>query len=353
MKRQILTVCLALVALFLASACAKVVGTGRSQLSLVSDSQLIPAAAQQYRQILSRQKLSNDYAGTNMVRRVGSRIRRAAEQYLSMHNRQGELRNYNWEFNLIDSQEANAFCLPGGKVAVYAGLLPIAQTEAGLATVVGHEVAHAIAHHGAERASQHMMASLGAQILDYGLATRGVSQISGQAIMTAYGLGAQIGVLLPFSRTHESEADRIGLSLMAMAGYEPEEAIGFWRRMALSQNQRNKPAFQFMSTHPADNTRLANLQYFMAEARSYYRPNRYARSAGSEEPRQRIRPRPRSQDQAQPRARAKPKPRANQRDRARESSRAKERERAREKARAIDRAREREEMYRQQLENYE
>jgi predicted Zn-dependent protease len=263
---------LAVVLLFLVSACAHVAGTNRSQLSLVSESELTPMANRQYRQIISESKLSTNARDTQMIKRVGARIRLAAEKYLTMFNRQNEISNYNWEFNLIDSKEANAFCLPGGKVAVYTGILPVCLDEAGVATVMGHEVAHAIAHHGAERASQQMMVGLGAQILDIGLGSRGTSQISSQVIMTAYGLGSQVGILLPFSRTHESEADRIGLSLMAMAGYDPAKAVDFWQRMAQNKGNRNSSPPEFLSTHPADQTRIQNLNSFLAEAKARYVP---------------------------------------------------------------------------------
>jgi predicted Zn-dependent protease len=254
----------------MASACANVAGTNRSQLSLVSEGELAAVAARQYQQILKEEKLSKDAKSTQMVRRVGERIKMAAEKYLAQYNRQGEIANYRWEFNLIDSPEANAFCLPGGKVAVYSGILPVCQGEAGLATVIGHEVAHAIAHHGAERASQQMMAGLGATILDIGLGLGGASQVTSDVVMTAYGLGSQVGVLLPFSRTHEAEADRIGLSLMAIAGYDPKEAVGFWERM--SQNKGGSSPMEFLSTHPADRTRIQNIKNFLPEAEARYTP---------------------------------------------------------------------------------
>jgi predicted Zn-dependent protease len=263
---------LALGILVLASACAQVAGTGRSQLRLVSESELVPIAARQYRQILSKGKISTSGLETQMVRSVGARIQAAAETYLAMFSRQNEIAAYSWEFNLLESPEANAFCMPGGKVAVYSGLLPIAQTEAGLAAVMGHEVAHAIAHHGSERASQQMMTSLGAQVLSLGLGLGGSSQITGDVVMTAYGLGSQVGILLPFSRTHEAEADRIGLSLMAMAGYDPAEAVSFWERMSASQNGRRRAPAEFLSTHPADRTRMENLRSFLPEAESRYIP---------------------------------------------------------------------------------
>ncbi|MDR0549781.1 MAG: M48 family metallopeptidase [Deltaproteobacteria bacterium] len=271
--RQALKVLLLGLALLAFVSCAKVPGLNRSQLSLISDDRLIPLAAKQYREIIDKERLSDDRVKTRLVRRVGHRIRRAAEKYLATFGRSNEIANYNWEFNLLDSPDANAFCLPGGKVAVYSGLLPIAKDEAGLATVIGHEVAHAIAHHGAERASQRLLFSLGAQAIDIGLSAKGVSQGTGQAIMIAYGLGGQVGVLLPYSRAHEAEADRIGLSLMAMAGYDPEEAIDFWRRMGQEAKKGGRRApREFFSTHPADQTRIYNLQTYMGEAKSRFIP---------------------------------------------------------------------------------
>jgi predicted Zn-dependent protease len=238
---------------------------------VVSDDRLIPIAAREYRQILAKEKLSTNRAEIREVQEVGERISLAAEKYLALFGRSRDIAGYRWEFNLIDSPEANAFCLPGGKVAVYSGLLPITQNEAGLAAVIGHEVAHAIAHHAAERASQRLLTGLGGQILDIGLSASGTSAGSSQAIMIAFGLGSQYGFLLPFSRTHEKEADRIGLSLMAMAGYDPDEAIKFWDRMAKASG-RGKSRLEFLSTHPADQTRISNLRAFLPEAKSRYVP---------------------------------------------------------------------------------
>ncbi|MDR2141047.1 MAG: M48 family metallopeptidase [Deltaproteobacteria bacterium] len=281
MFRQTLSVILALGLLCLASACAHVVGTQRSQLSLVPESELLPLAAREYQRILAQEKISTDSQKTQMVKRVGARIQLAAEKYLTMFGRSSEKYYYHWEFNLLDSPKVNAFCLPGGKVAVYEGILPIAQNEAGLATVMAHEVAHALAHHGSERMSQNLLRNLGGQALDIGLSSRGVSSGTARAFLTAYGLGSQFGILFPFSRTQEAEADRIGLSLMAMAGYEPEEALKFWGRMGQA-SQRSRATAEFLSTHPSDQSRIANLKAFLGEAKSRFVPDHDPADQGTE-----------------------------------------------------------------------
>jgi len=249
-------------------ACAKVPGTGRSQLSLVNDKALTTMAAQQYSQLMKQQPLSSDAKAAAQVKRVGAKLARAAETLLKEEGRAAETADYKWEFNLIESKEANAFCMPGGKVGIYSGLLPYTKDEAGLAVVMGHEIAHAIAHHSRERASQELLANLGGNILDIGLRARGESALTYQMAMSAYGLGGQVGVILPFSRIHESEADRIGLTLMAMAGYDPEQAAPFWRRFSESSKNKGGPAF--LSTHPTNRARLEGIEKYLPEAKARY-----------------------------------------------------------------------------------
>jgi predicted Zn-dependent protease len=249
-------------------ACTAVPGTGRRQLSLADEQQLSALAAQQYAALIKQGPLSANQKDTAMIRKVGGSISRAAETFLRDQGLASEIANYKWEFNLIESDEPNAFCMPGGKVAFYTGILAYTRNEAGVAVVMGHEVAHAIAHHSREQASQQALANLGGQLLDLGLALGGASNLAGQAATTAYGLGSQVGVLLPFSRAHESEADRIGLTLMAMAGYDPAEALAFWSRMSEGQGGAGGP--DFLSTHPSDKSRIAGIEKYLPEARARY-----------------------------------------------------------------------------------
>lgn len=251
------------------AACATVPGTGRSQLSLVDDADLNAMAATQYKEMIQTEPLSTNQAETAMIKRVGARISKASEEYLREHGLADEISEYQWEFNLIQSDQANAFCMPGGKVAFYTGILPYCKDETGVAVIMGHEVAHAIAHHSRERASQQMMASVGGTLLSVGLGVGGAGALTSDIAMAAYGLGSQVGVLLPFSRAHESEADRIGLSLMAMAGYDPGAAIGFWERMAAAAGEKSNA--EFLSTHPSDQTRIADIKRYLPEAEARYK----------------------------------------------------------------------------------
>lgn len=244
-------------------ACSTVPLTGRRQLSLANSEAIQQEAAQAYRQFLSDPKVTVVRSGSELtrVRTVGSRIARAVETYLNQNGYAGKY-NLQWEFNLIQSKDINAWAMPGGKVAVYTGLIPVAQTDAGLATVMGHEIAHAIARHAEERYSQMM----GAQALGgvVGAATGG-----SQAIGQLYGIGGQLA-LLKYGRSQETEADRLGLVFMAMAGYSPDNALSFWRRMASAKEGNGTPP-EFLSTHPSDETRIAQIQKHLPEARKYYR----------------------------------------------------------------------------------
>jgi predicted Zn-dependent protease len=260
----VLTLFTALVTLW---ACSTVPITGRNQLSLVPESEMQSMSYQQYDQFLKENKLSTDQEKTAMVKRVGHRIQNAVETYMNTHKMADQLDGYKWEFNLVESKEVNAWCMPGGKVVVYSGLLPVAKDESGLAVVMGHEIAHAVARHGSERMSQGLLAQGLGTALSVAVAKE--PETTQQLWMTAFGLGAQVGVLLPFSRTQESEADRLGLVFMAMAGYDPHAAVPFWERMAASGG--GKPP-EFLSTHPSDETRIANLKKLMPEAMKYYQP---------------------------------------------------------------------------------
>lgn len=248
-------------------ACSTVPITGRQQLNLVSESEMQGMSYQQYDQFLKENKLSTDAGKTAMVKRVGQRIQGAVESYMRTTKTSDLLAGYKWEFNLIESDEVNAWCMPGGKVVVYTGLLPVTKDEAGLAVVMGHEIAHAVARHGSERMSQGLMAQgLGTAL---SVAVANEPETTQQIWMTAFGVGAQYGALMPFSRQQESEADRLGLVFMAMAGYDPHAAVPFWERMAASGG--GKPP-EIMSTHPSDETRIANLKKYMPEAMGYYKP---------------------------------------------------------------------------------
>ena len=256
-----LLVCIALIA------CAQVPITNRQSLSLLPESQLTTMSLQEYDKVLKNSKLSSNQQQVEMVRRVGSRIANAAEAFLKEAGMQSEIKNLNWEFNLIeDDKTANAWVMPGGKAAVYTGILKYTRDETGLAVVLGHEVAHAIARHGNERMSQGLLAQMGGVALSVALSQN--SAATQNIFMQAYGAGATVGLLLPYSRLHESEADRIGLTLMARAGYDPREAVPFWQRMNEQGGQRPP---ELLSTHPAPASRIANIKKYIPEALVYYK----------------------------------------------------------------------------------
>jgi predicted Zn-dependent protease len=236
----------------LLAGCPKVPGTDRRSLILVPEPQELALGVDAYQEILRTSKLSTDAEATAMVRRVGERIAKVSHRP-----------DFQWEYNLIDDPKtANAFCLPGGKVAVYTGILPVTKTEAGLAVVMGHEVAHAIAKHGAERMSEQMLLALGEVSLAVALRDR--PRETRSMAMAAYGVGAGLGVVLPFGRFQESEADRMGLMYMAKAGYDPREAVDFWQRMEAHSKGGQPP--EFLSTHPSHETRVKNLREWTPEA---------------------------------------------------------------------------------------
>lgn len=246
--------------------CATNAVTGRSQLSLVSESELQMMATTQYQTFLEENKtLSPSNSNAAMVDRVGARIANAITKYYSNLGKSSILEGYKWEFNTVDSKEANAWCMPGGKVVVYTGLLPITQTETALAIVMGHEIAHAIANHGNERMSQAMVQQLGGAALEVALSQK--PQETKDLFLTSYGVGSQVFGMLPFSRNQETEADHYGLIFAAMAGYDPQEAIPFWERMAATGG--GSPP-EFLSTHPSNQTRTRKIKQFMPEAMKYY-----------------------------------------------------------------------------------
>ncbi len=246
--------------------CSTVPVTGRQSLNIVPDSELATLSLKEYNDVLKQSKLSKDPAKTEMIRRVGERIARATEDFFRENGMAQEINNYKWEFNLIeDDKTANAWCMPGGKVAFYTGILPFTRDDTGVAVVMGHEIAHAIAKHGNERMSQGLLAQFGAVGLSAALSKN--PGATSDILMAAYGLGTNVGILLPYSRLHESEADRIGLVLMAKAGYDPRQAIAFWERMNKSGGARSP---EFLSTHPAPETRINDIKAGINEAMKYY-----------------------------------------------------------------------------------
>ena len=260
--------------LFLATAsiivaCSTNAVTGRKQLALFGEATLQQQALSEYQSFLSQNKVVNSSSNKDaeMVKRVGLRISKAITEYYTKKGLASELNGYKWEFNLVDSKEVNAWCMPGGKVVVYTGLLGITQNEAALAVVMGHEITHAVAHHGNERMSQGALAQ-GLEIVG-NIATANNPKYN-DLFNNIFAPTAQIAVLLPNSRNQEYEADHFGLNFAAMAGYNPNEAIPFWQRMAAASNGQKPP--EFLSTHPADENRIARLKEFMPEALGYYKP---------------------------------------------------------------------------------
>ena len=244
--------------------CATNPFTGKKTMAFVPDSQIFPSAFAQYGQFLSENKVLNGTKDATRVENIGTKIKVAAERWLTANGRADYLTNYQWEYKLVESKEVNAWCMPGGKIVVYTGILPIMANDAGMAAVMGHEVAHALANHGQQRMSAGMLQQLGGVAV--GVAVGGKSEQTQQMIMQAYGVGSQIGGMLPFSRDHETEADSIGLTLMAIAGYNPENAVLIWERMSAAGG-KNAPA-EIMSTHPSNDSRIANLRSLIPNARA-------------------------------------------------------------------------------------
>jgi metalloendopeptidase OMA1, mitochondrial len=280
-KTLILSLVLGLALLM--AGCASAPYTGRRQLMFTSEGTETRMGHQAFEKIKKHYKICRDPETDELVNRVGKRIAGAAHRP-----------DYRWEFVVFQDKEANAFCLPGGKVGIFTGILKYTKNEAGLATVISHEVAHALARHAGERMSQSMLAQAGG--LGLGVALGGAGSVANQAIMQGYSLGAQLGLLLPYSRTQEYEADRIGLILMAKAGYDPAQALEFWKRMMTKNKKVKLP--QFMSTHPKDANRLRKIQAFLPEARKYYVPTGEAQKPPP--PRRRMAPDTPSAVAAQP-----------------------------------------------------
>jgi predicted Zn-dependent protease len=252
------------------AACSTNAVTGRKQLKLLPESQLQEQALTEYRGFLSQAKVVNTAGSRDaeMVKRVGTRIADAITKYYTDQGKGAILEGYNWEFNLVNDNQVNAWCMPGGKVVVYSGLLGVTQNESALAVVMGHEICHAVAHHGNERMSQGLLAQ-GIEVAG-NIFTQKNEKVNA-LFNQVFAPGAQIAVLLPNSRNQEYESDHFGLLFSAMAGYNPQEAIGFWNRMAAASASNQKPP-EFLSTHPSDEGRIARLQGHMPEALSYYKP---------------------------------------------------------------------------------
>lgn len=268
-KSKFLSLCLVAALLLTGCGTTNVVPiTGRKQNLLVNDEQVLSLSNQQYQEYMKTAKPSADVTNTAMVKRVGQRLANAVVSYLNANGMGAEVSQYQWEFNLVQDKNVNAFCMPGGKIVVYDGLLPVTGDEASLAIVLGHEIAHAVAKHSAERLSNQVKQQYGSQILGSVLSGAGASTNLRQLGSTVFGLGSSIGSAA-YSRSQESEADHLGIIFAAMAGYDPRVATAFWQRMASSTGGGSSSLF---SDHPSDATRISNIQKWMPEALKYYKP---------------------------------------------------------------------------------
>ena len=252
-----------LLSVLLLLSCATNPFTGNKTLALVPNSQIFPTSFAQYNQFLSENKVIKNTANAEMITRVGERIAVASERWLDANGFKGYLKDYKWEYHLVDDKAVNAWCMPGGKIVFYTGILPVAENETAIAAIMGHEVAHALANHGQQRVSTGVLQQLGA--VGVGVATSGKSTEAQQAWMQAYGVGSTIGVMLPFSRSHESQADEIGIKIMAIAGYNPDEAVALWKRMKAISGQA---PLEFLSTHPSSDSRISNLARLAPKAKA-------------------------------------------------------------------------------------
>ncbi len=266
------------VGLVVGSGCATVPITGRRQLNLVSDQEVLSASSSSYRSFMQGAKVSTDVGSSDQVARVGRRIADATESYLRQNGLAKEVANFSWEFNLVRDDQINAFCMPGGKIVVYTGLMALVSSDDDLAVVLGHEVAHAVAKHSNERMSQEMVANAGSGILSAAMSAGKASEGATSVAQSVFGLGANLGVMLPYSRKHESEADYMGLVLMTMAGYNPDAAVSFWTKMASSGG---KAPPELLSSHPSDSTRIAQIRAALPDVKRRYSPASAARPAAS------------------------------------------------------------------------
>jgi predicted Zn-dependent protease len=266
MKKLVLS---AIVIAILSIACHKNAVTGKRAMTLIPESELMGMSETEYDKFLAEHPpLPDSDERVAMVKRSGARIQKAVEKFHADKKASDDLKGFAWEFNVVDEKPVNAWCMPGGKVVVYTGLLPVTQDEQSLAVVMGHEIAHAIARHGNQRMSQGLAVQLGGAVLSVALSQN--SQLTQQIFAQAYGIGTGLGVLA-YSRAHETEADKMGLIFAAMAGYDPEAAVSFWQRMSQAGSGNAPP--ELLSTHPSDETRINNLKKFMPEAKKYYKPS--------------------------------------------------------------------------------
>jgi predicted Zn-dependent protease len=264
--RKIRFIGLTMLSVILFTSCSSVVLTGRKQLMLVTDAQVLAMSDSTYNAYIAGAVISKKATQSAMVTKVGRNIANAVQTYLSQQGQSSLIDGYSWDFKLVSDTAVNAFCMPGGKIVVYEGILPVTANETGLAVVIGHEVAHAVAKHANERLSQQMAAKYGAAAVQALLQTKSATvQTIGN---TVFGIGAEYGVMLPFSRKQEYEADHLGLIFMAMAGYDPAQAVTFWERMS-AQSTTSVP--EFLSTHPSDANRIANMKTILLEAQGYYK----------------------------------------------------------------------------------
>ncbi|WP_057938227.1 M48 family metallopeptidase [Algoriphagus resistens] len=262
MKKIVLLFCAGLIVY----SCAKVPLTGRSQLALVSNDEIQPLVNEQYAEVLKEDKVVTNTADGQKVLKVGKRMAEAVENYLISKGYKELADSFAWEFNLLQSDQVNAWCMPGGKVAFYTGIMPLTQTETGIAVVMGHEIAHAVASHSAERMSNGMAANMGVSALSAAIGQN--PTLTQNLFLQSVGIGSELG-MLSFSRKHELEADEMGLTFMAIAGYDPREAPIFWQRMLEKENGAAPP--EFLSTHPASQTRIDKLNKLMPEALAFYK----------------------------------------------------------------------------------
>jgi predicted Zn-dependent protease len=251
--------------LLLLQSCSTVPLTGRKQLTAIPSSQMLALSEQSYSTVLEGSELSANQSYVGMVKRVGQKLTVAVEAYLKQNGLEATIAGYDWQYNVIVSEQLNAWCMPGGQIAFYEGIIPVCKDETGIAVVMGHEIAHAVAKHGNERLSQELAIQMGGIALSEAIKSQ--PEETQALALLAFGVGAQVGVQLPYSRTHESEADELGLYFMAMAGYDPQEAPGFWERMEAGSPARPP---EFLSTHPDPGKRIAALKKHMPKALEYY-----------------------------------------------------------------------------------
>ena len=263
--KQIRVLTILMLLTILSISCSNVPLTGRKQFTAIPSSQMLELSADSYSQVLGENKLSANRQYVDAVNRVGVKVTAAVEQYMKLQGLEARIVGFDWQYNVLVSEELNAWCMPGGQIAFYEGILPVCGGDEGIAVVMGHEIAHAIAKHGNERMSQQLVINMGGIALSEAMQTQ--KEETQQLALLAFGVGSQLGVQLPYSRTHELEADELGLYFMAMAGYDPQTAPGFWEKMEAGGGERPP---EFLSTHPDPSNRISNLKRVMPKALEYY-----------------------------------------------------------------------------------